>query len=75
MVNPHVALIFPRDGIATRRSAERIEVRVRAYLCSEPLDYRALVQQFYWIAFVKHPFDHDRTVNAGHTIVSLRYFL
>jgi hypothetical protein len=53
MVNPHVALIFPRDGIATRLSAERIEIRVRAYLCSEPLDYRALIYQFDRIAFVK----------------------
>src|SRR5438132_8195005 len=61
-VNHHVALIFPRDGIATRRSAERIEVRVRAYLCSEPLDYRLLIQQFYRIAFVHHAFHHDRTV-------------
>src|SRR5439155_23825976 len=74
-VNHHVALIFPRDGIATRRSAERIEVRVRAYLCSEPLDYRLLIQQFYRIAFVHHAFHHDRTVNARHTFVSLRYFL
>src|SRR5438132_379593 len=31
-------------------------------------------QQFYRIAFVQHAFDYDRTVNARHSIVSLRYF-
>src|SRR5207302_6075941 len=32
-------------------------------------------QQFYRIAFVQHAFYHDRTVNTGHALVSLRHFL
>ncbi len=34
-----------------------------------------LVQHFDRIAFVQDAFYHDRTVNAGHALVSLRYFL
>ena len=34
-----------------------------------------LVQYFYRIAFVQHAFYNDRTINAGHPVVSLRYFL
>ena len=34
-----------------------------------------LSHYFYRIAFVQHAFHHDRTVNARHTFVSLRYFL
>ena len=35
---------------------------------------KSLVYQFYRIAFVHHAFDQDCTINARHTIVSLRYF-
>ncbi len=34
-----------------------------------------LVQYLYRIALVQHAFHHDRTVNARHTFVSLRYLL
>ena len=34
-----------------------------------------LIQQFDRIAFVKHALHHDRAVNTGHALVSLRYFL
>ena len=33
-----------------------------------------LVQHFDRIALVQHAFYHDRTVNTGHALVSLRYF-
>jgi hypothetical protein len=34
-----------------------------------------LAYYFYRIAFVQHAFDHHRTVNTGHTFMSLRYLL
>ncbi len=38
-------------------------------------DEDALFQHFYRIAFVQHAFHQHGTVNTGHAIVSLRYFL
>src|SRR5207237_5984886 len=38
-------------------------------------DRYALLEHFYRIAFVQQAFDQNRAVNAGHALVSLRYFL
>ena len=38
-------------------------------------DEDALLKHFHRIAFVQYAIYHDRTVNARHTIVRLRYFL
>ena len=36
---------------------------------------KSLIDHFDRIAFVQHAFYHDRTLNTGHALVSLRYFL
>src|SRR5690349_12512596 len=38
-------------------------------------DENPLVYYLYWIALVQHAFYQDRTVNAGHALMSLRYVL
>jgi hypothetical protein len=38
-------------------------------------DCESLIHHFYRITFVHHAFHQDCTIDAGHTIVSLRYFL